>query len=95
MGVDVITDFTTGQDKIQLNGFDGLTPGSFSFASVTSDQQAATSGATIVYNSTNGSLFYNQDGATDGFGSGGQFASLSPNLTLTANDFNNYSDYAV
>jgi hypothetical protein len=93
MGVDVITDFTSGQDKIQLYGFDEVTFGSFSFASVTSDQQAATSDATIVYNSTSGSLSYNQDGATDGFGAGGQFASLSPNLALTASDFNNYSSY--
>jgi Ca2+-binding RTX toxin-like protein len=93
MGVDVITDFSSGQDKIQLYGFDGVTFGSFSFASVTSDQQAATSDATIVYNSTSGSLSYNQDRATDGFGAGGQFATLSPNLTLTANDFNNYSDF--
>src|SRR5919199_242494 len=89
MGVDTITDFTSGQDQLLLDSFtfQGLTPNNFVFASVTSDQQAATSEANIVYNSTNGSLFYNQYGVTDGFGSGGQFATLSPNLALTANDF--------
>ncbi len=86
-GVSIITDFTSGQDQIQLFGFDGLTPDSFAFASVTSDQEAATNGATIVYNSTNGNLFYNQDGMTDGFGSGGLFASLTSNPTLTVSDF--------
>jgi Ca2+-binding RTX toxin-like protein len=89
MGVDTITDFTSGQDKLFLLSFtfQGLTLDNFVFASVTSDQQAATSEANIVYNSTNGSLSYNQDAVTDGFGSGGQFATLSPNLALTANDF--------
>ena len=38
----------------------------------------------IVYSLTSGSLFYNQDGATAGFGTGGEFAVLDP---LTANDF--------
>jgi ATP-dependent protease HslVU (ClpYQ) peptidase subunit len=34
-----------------------------------------------------GGLFYNQNGATAGLGSGGNFATLSANLALTANDF--------
>jgi Ca2+-binding RTX toxin-like protein len=91
MDVAVIADFTNREDRIQLNGFDGAIPGILAFASVTSDQEAATSDATIVYNSTNGSLFYNQDGATDGFGSGGLFATLSSNPTLTVSDFTTYA----
>ncbi len=91
MDVAVIADFTNGEDRIQLNGFDGAIPGILAFASVTSDQEAATSDATIVYNSTNGSLFYNQDGVTDGFGSGGLFATLSSNPTLTVSDFTTYA----
>jgi Ca2+-binding RTX toxin-like protein len=92
MGVDVITDFTSGQDKMYLhttNGtFAGLTASNLTFASVTSELAAAISEANIVYNSTNGSLFYNQDGATGGFGTGGQFATLAPNLTaLGVSDF--------
>jgi hypothetical protein len=88
-GVNIITEFTSGQDKMELHRsfFSGLTPFNLAFETVTSDQQAATSSANIVYNSTSGSLFYNQNGTTDGFGSGGQFASLTPNLTLAASDF--------
>lgn len=89
-GVNIITDFTSGQDKMELHRsfFSGLTASNLTFASVTSDQQAAISEAKIVYNSTNGSLFYNQNGAMDSFGgAGGQFASLTPNLMLGVSDF--------
>jgi Ca2+-binding RTX toxin-like protein len=87
MGVDIITDFTSGQDQMYLyrSVFSGLT--TINFANVTSDQLAASSSGNIVYNSTNGNLFYNSDGVTDGFGSGGLFAMLAPNLTLAASDF--------
>ncbi len=87
MGVDIITDFTSGQDQMYLYSsvFSGLT--TINFANVTSDQLAASSSGNIVYNSTNGNLFYNSDGVTDGFGSGGLFATLAPNLTLAASDF--------
>lgn len=86
-GVDVIIDFTSGQDLLQLSSFtfEGLT--AIKFASVTSDVEAATSDANIVYNSISGNLFYNQDGVTDSFGSGGIFATLASNLTLAATDF--------
>lgn len=86
-GVDVITDFTSGQDQILLSMsiFSGLT--TINFASVTSDLEATTSGANIVYNLTNGNLFFNQDAEISGFGSGGQFAKLAANLTLAAPDF--------
>ena len=45
--------------------------------------------AKIVYSLTSGSLFYNQDGATAGFGTGGEFAVLGilNSGDLTANDF--------
>ncbi|BAU10209.1 integrins alpha chain [Leptolyngbya sp. NIES-3755] len=95
IGVDIIQDFTTGVDKMVLdkttftairssagNGFNIASD----FATVTSDAAAATSNATIVYNSTLRRLFYNQNGSAAGFGSGGQFATLisSP---LSAADF--------
>jgi Ca2+-binding RTX toxin-like protein len=57
------------------------------FAVVTDDQAADISDAFIVYNSTNGSLFYNQDGATAGFGDGGQFAALGGSPGVVANNF--------
>ncbi|MEJ6486588.1 M10 family metallopeptidase [Nostoc punctiforme UO1] len=43
--------------------------------------------AKIVYNSTNGSLYYNENATALGFGSGGLFATLSNVPTLTASDF--------
>jgi hypothetical protein len=55
------------------------------FASVTSN--ADTSTALIVYNSSNGGLFYNSHGATPGFGVGGQFAVITGNPGLAATDF--------
>jgi Ca2+-binding RTX toxin-like protein len=58
------------------------------FSIVSNDAAAETVGSAIVYNSTNGKLFYNADGAAAGFGvSGGQFANLTSGLSLTNNDF--------
>ncbi|MEH2298899.1 MAG: hypothetical protein V7K88_07565 [Nostoc sp.] len=88
LGVDIINDFTPNQDKIQLSKytFTALSNSVFptaldcaDFATVTNDSLAAVSSATIVYNSVNGSLFYNPNGSADGFAdinSGGKFAQL-------------------
>jgi Ca2+-binding RTX toxin-like protein len=96
-GLDNIADFSAG-DKIVLSKtvFAALTSvagAGFSaasdFAVVTDDADAAISSASIVYNAVFGSLFYNQNGATAGFGIGGEFASVSiiGAPTLVANDF--------
>ena len=96
-GLDNIADFSAG-DKIVLSKtvFAALTSvagAGFSaasdFAVVTDDADAAISSARIVYNAVLGSLFYNQNGATAGFGTGGEFASVSiiGDPTLVANDF--------
>ncbi len=92
---DTINDFIVGIDKIVLHRADFSALQSpvggnllvSEFAIVTSDNQAGISKAKIVYNSVNGNLFYNPDGATSGFGAGGQFATLigSPN-NLSATD---------
>lgn len=88
LGVDIINDFTPAQDKIQLSKytFTALSNSVFptaldsaDFATVTNDTLAAVSSAKIVYNSVNGSLFYNPNGSADGFAdinSGGKFAQL-------------------
>ncbi|MFN9555749.1 MAG: Calx-beta domain-containing protein [Dolichospermum sp.] len=91
--VDIIADFSTGIDQLVLSKtvFDflssdvgiGLSDTS-DFDYVEDDEFAGDSNARIVYSETSGSLFYNQDGATAGFGTGGEFAVLDP---LTANDF--------
>jgi Ca2+-binding RTX toxin-like protein len=97
IGVDSITDFAIGEDKIQLSktSFAALTgsagsPLGASFISVATDAAAEAATASIVYNSSNGNLFYNADGNIAGFGTnGGQFANLlgAPGLTLTSNNF--------
>jgi Ca2+-binding RTX toxin-like protein len=96
-GIDTIVGFQQTFDVISLHksvftnlasapGL-GLT-GSGDFATVTDDAAAGISDAKIVYNTSNGKLFYNQDGSTAGYGAGGQFAVLTNGTpSLTANDF--------
>jgi hypothetical protein len=58
------------------------------FAVVSADTLAGAIAAKIVYSTGTRSLFYNQDGVTPGFGSGGQFATFALNTpTLIAGDF--------
>ena len=94
---DEITDFASlEQDKIILdpeiftnlvslegNGFSVISE----FAVVDSEDLAANSIAKIVYNSSTGGLYYNVNGNEAGFGTGGQFATLTNKATLTATDF--------
>jgi Ca2+-binding RTX toxin-like protein len=97
-GVDTLGDFTVNQDKIQLSkaAFSALTTvagnplTAADFGTVTTtDLDAGTLGRAIVYNSANGKLFYDTNGAAAGFGTnGGQFAQLSSGLGLTGNDLN-------
>jgi Ca2+-binding RTX toxin-like protein len=96
VGIDKITDFVSGTDKIVLdkttftaltsiagNGFNLATE----FAVVGTDAVASTSNALIVYSSETDNLFYNQNGVTSGFGSGAQLATLSGITTLSPSDF--------
>jgi Ca2+-binding RTX toxin-like protein len=96
VGIDQITDFVKGTDKIVLdkttfNALGSVVGGGFNlaneFAVVGSDAGAATVDALIVYSSETGNLFYNQNGVTTGLGSGGQFASLTGIPSLGAHDF--------
>jgi len=94
---DTITDFTIAQkDKIVLDKttFTKISsvPGTgFSinseFATVNKDGLAATRAADIVYNTLTGGLFYNQNGTAAGFGTGGQFLTLTNKPVLTENQF--------
>ncbi|NET29645.1 spondin domain-containing protein [Okeania sp. SIO1I7] len=94
VGVDTITDFNQEQDLIllDLSTFAAITSDAgegFSvdgeFAVVDSDEAAATSEALIVHSTEAGNLFYNPNGAAEGFGNGAQFANVLP--ALTADDF--------
>ncbi|MDY7003904.1 MAG: CHRD domain-containing protein [Cyanobacteriota bacterium] len=95
IGVDQINDFNSGQDIIllDLNTFTALdsSPGiglsEDDFAIVSSEGDAATAEAEIVYNSASGALYYNTNGTADGFGSGAQFATLDGSPDLVADDF--------
>jgi Ca2+-binding RTX toxin-like protein len=95
MGVDTITNFTVGTDKVQLSksyfsvfaSTAGNTLAASQFSTVATDAAAAIAASAIVYNSANGKLFYNVDGSTAGFGTnGGQFAQLTAGLSLSATD---------
>ncbi len=102
IGVDTITDFNKSQgDKIVLdkttfsvissNAGDGFSNAG-DFKSIGLDLFQLTilegiSSAKIVYDAVNGRLFYNQNGILPGFGSGGQFATLTGAPTLAASDF--------
>jgi serralysin len=100
VGQDIISDFNRSQgDKIALDKTtftalssapgNGLVANDFAGTldilgiSVLADLQSAK----IVYDPTNGSLYYNQNGNSAGFGSGGLFATVSGAPALAASDF--------
>ncbi|WP_052345243.1 S8 family serine peptidase [Planktothrix rubescens] len=97
VGVDTITDFNISQtdqivlDKTTFTSISSAAGTGFSvvseFAQVTTDALAATSAADIVYNTTTGGLFYNQNGTAAGLGTGAQFLTLTNKPILTENQF--------
>lgn len=98
IGIDTIADFVTDTDKIVLDKttFTALTSAaggsiaSTEFATINETTNGATvagaSSARIVFNRANGDLFYNANGITAGFGTGGRFATLSGVSALSATD---------
>ena len=98
LGVDRITDFLSGTDKIVLDKttFTALTSAAGSAISTTEfttineavngETVAGSSASRIVFNRANGDLFYNANGVTAGFGTGGRFATLAGGSTLSAGD---------
>ena len=88
VGIDEITDFVVGQDKIVLDRttFTAIN-NDIEFATVTSNIDAAISDALIVYNTNNSQLLYNSNGSGNGFGDGRQFATLSNQVLLEVGDF--------
>ncbi|GCA72859.1 serralysin C [Microcystis aeruginosa NIES-2519] len=96
LGIDAISDFTPGSDKIVLSkaiftALQSVIGNGFSqpaeFASVDDDDLVATSSAFIVYSTSSGSIYYNQNGSAAGLGSGSEFANLLTVPTLIAADF--------
>jgi uncharacterized repeat protein (TIGR01451 family) len=96
-GIDSLTDFSQAEtdrivlDKTTFTALQSRVGRGFSradeFAVVVSDAAVNRSAAKIVYNSANGKLFYNQNGAAAGLGVGGNFAVLTGNPSLAASDF--------
>jgi Ca2+-binding RTX toxin-like protein len=84
---DTITDFNAAHDMIVLSRkvFKALSKGTIDDADAAYATDADAASAHIVYNSATGALFYDRDGA----GSAGdeKIATLSPGLTLTADNF--------
>jgi RTX calcium-binding nonapeptide repeat (4 copies) len=96
IGLDTLLDFNGTYDRIVLDKttFTALSSGAgqgFSkasdFAVVSSAAAIATSSARVVYNSSSGELFYNQNGSAAGLGTGAQFATLLSAPTLSASNF--------
>ncbi len=95
MGIDRITDFEPGEDRILLDvttftALEGQAGGNLAeedFAVVRNNDAARSSDAAIVYNSATGRLLYNSNGSEAGFGTGGQLAIIGRGLELTAEDF--------
>lgn len=86
LGIDQITDFQKGFDKIELDQTTFTKLKKLSFASVKTLAQAKKSEALITYVRPTGTLYYNENRAKAGFGAGGPFADLTNGLALTKAD---------
>jgi hypothetical protein len=78
-------------DKTTFSAFQSSAGDGFNvasdFAVVAEDSLVATSSGLIVYSTATDNLFYNQNGAAAGLGTGEQFATLQGIATLNASDF--------
>lgn len=84
-GLDRITDFTRGIDKIVLDKTTFGRIASRSIGTVSRDALASTSSKQIVYSRSSGRLFFNANRSASGLGSGGAFAVIdSDNNAATA-----------
>jgi serralysin len=94
LGIDTVTDFVVGTDKLYFSSTTfGLAAGSVAasqFASVAQDTNvnaAAATGVKLIYSRGSGRLYLDTNGVTSGFGTnGGQFALLTSKPTLVASD---------
>jgi Ca2+-binding RTX toxin-like protein len=88
-GIDTITDFLSGVDKIALNidQFTSLTAGSFTADNLVCSVGAAAGDANdfLLFDTATGALSYDADGS--GSGAAVQFATLTGVTSLSASDF--------
>lgn len=94
IGIDQIQNFgATDSIVLDITVFTALTSaigGGLSaseFAVVNSAEEAALSDALIVYGANTGNLYYNPNGAEEGFGNGAQFATIEGAPVLDVNNF--------
>ena len=85
--MDVISNFNSGLDKIQLDSdtFGPITGANI--AIVANDAAAETSSGLVTYSAATGNLFFNQNGAAAGLGTGAQFASINNAPLIAVTDF--------
>jgi len=86
-GIDRILDFNVAEDIIQLaaSGFPGLNPGTLTAEQFTVGSAASASTHRIGYSSETGALWFDPDGT--GIQRARQFATLTPDLNLSHNQF--------
>ncbi len=91
-GIDRLTDFTTGSDKLYVSAAlygGGLAAGSMLNSNqllIGTSSTAATADQRFIYNNSNGALYFDRDGSLGQFGTV-QVATLSNLSALSANDF--------
>jgi Ca2+-binding RTX toxin-like protein len=90
-GTDIISDFTTGSDKIAISASGwggGLVAGALNsnqFLQVTGSIQATTTSQRFIYKASTGGLYFDVDGS--GASAAVQFANLSSSAALNVTDF--------
>jgi serralysin len=95
-GLDQITDFLRGSDKIVLDKTSFGNLSSSQIALVSRDAQVATSSRQIVYSRGTGRLFFNANGSNSGLGRGSAFAVIdSDNNAATAAPALTRSDFQI
>jgi uncharacterized protein YkwD len=96
IGIDRITDFVRGTDKIVLDQTTFGAISSSQIAIVSTDAAADDSTRAIVYSRGSGKLYFNRNGSSAGFGTGGQFAVIdSDNNSSTAAPALSASDFQI
>ncbi len=87
-GIDTITDFSVVDDKITLlaSGFGGLSVGTLSTSAFVIGSTTTNFAQRLIYNSTNGELWFDRDGIATTF-STIKLANLSSGLALTNANF--------
>lgn len=95
-GVDRITDFVRGTDKVVLDKTSFGAISSTQIGVVRRDGLANTSSKQIVYSRGTGRLFFNANGSSTGFGKGGAFAIIdTDNNSSTAAPSLSASDFQI